>query len=106
MATTYLTTALCTASISSTDHVDEAWVQPGEETWILDLTPWVGDRAMATLALMGTSDSKHGIVRHMFVDPPYKRMGQSVTCSHAPIANEVVAQWMNRSWVLYDTVRD
>ena len=61
VATAYLTAALSKASISSTDHVDEGWVQPGEETWILDLTPFVGDRAMATLALMGTSDSKHGL---------------------------------------------
>ena len=61
VATAYLTAALSKASISSTDHVDEGWVQPGEETWILDLTTFVGDRVMATLALMGTSDSKHGL---------------------------------------------
>ena len=106
VARAYLTAALSKASISSTDHVDEAWVQPGEETWILDLTPFVGDRAMATLALMGASDSKHGLLRHMFMDPSYKRMRHSVTFSHARVANEVAAQWINRSRVLYDTVRD
>ena len=26
----------------------QSWLQPGEETWILDLTAWAGDRAMAS----------------------------------------------------------
>jgi len=106
VATASLTATLSKANISSTDHVDEGWVQPGEETWILDLTPFVGDRAMATLALMGTSDSKHGLLRHMFTGPSYKRIRHNVTFSLARVANEVAAQWINRSRVLYDTVQD
>ena len=40
------------------------------------------------------------------MDPSYKRMRHSVTFSHARVANEVAAQWINRSRVLYDTVQD
>ena len=46
-----------------------SWLQPGEETWILDLTAWVGDRAMASLNLMDDAHSKYGILRHVLVDP-------------------------------------
>ena len=107
VAAAYLKAALTKASVTSTDVVhDEAWVQPGEETWIVDLTPWVGDRAMASLGLMGTSSSKYGDLRHIFIDPSYKRMGQAVSFSHARVSNEVAAQWINWSRVLYDTVED
>ena len=92
--------------MSSTDSVEESWVQLGEDTWTLDQTPWVGDRTMASLGLMGTSNSKYGNLRHVFVDPSYKRMGQGVSFSHARVSNEVAAQWINRSRVLYDQVQD
>ena len=106
VAVAYLTAALTKASASFTGIVDEAWVQPGEETWILDLTPWVGDRAMASLGLMGTSNSKYGNLRHVFEDPSYKRRGQGVSFSRARVSDEVAVQWMNQSRVLYSEVQD
>ena len=58
---------------------------------------------MATLGLMGTSDSKYGTLRHMLMDPTYKRMGQGVCFSEARVSNEVASQWISRSRALYVT---
>ena len=35
----------------------------------MDVAPRVGDRAMATLGLMGTIDSKYGTLRHLLMHP-------------------------------------
>jgi hypothetical protein len=40
------------ASVVSTDYAQASWIQPGEETWVLDLTPSAGDRGMGSLNLM------------------------------------------------------
>ena len=64
-------------------------MQHGEETWILDLTPWEGDRVMASLGLVGTNGSKYGHLRHAFMDPSHKRMGQGVLFLRAKVSNEV-----------------
>ena len=48
---------------------EQSWLQAGKEAWILDLTPWVGDRAMASSNLMGDAHSNYGILRHVLVDP-------------------------------------
>ena len=70
-------------------------------SWILDLTAWVGDRAMASLNLMGDAHSRCGILRHVIVDPGYKRLGEGASLSHLRASNEVVRQWMNRARILY-----
>ena len=57
------------ATPSNEAAMGQSWLQPGEETWILDLTAWVGDRAMASLNLMDDAHSKYGILRHVLVDP-------------------------------------
>ena len=37
--------ALCSkASVVSADYAQASWIQLGEETWVLDLTPWAKDR--------------------------------------------------------------
>ena len=61
---------------------------------------------MATLGLMGTSDSKYGTLRHLLMDPTYKRMGQGACFSEARVSNEVASQWITRSRVLYDYAKD
>ena len=48
---------------------EQSWLQAGKETWILGLTPWVGDRAMASSNLMDDAHSKYGVLRHVLVDP-------------------------------------
>ena len=105
VATAYLQAALAKASVSSSDRADASWLQPGEETWILDLTPWVGDRALASLELMNPT-ANHGLLRHLFVDPGYKRMGTGVSFSYARVANEVASQWMAWTRILHDIVKD
>ena len=58
------------------------------------------------MELMGISDSRYGALRHILVDPSYKRMGQGAPFSHACVSNEVASQWMNRTRVLHDNVQD
>ena len=99
--------ALCTkASSPSTDGAVTSWIQPGEETWVIDLTAWAGDRGMASLNLMDEARSKFGTLKHVFVDPGYKRLGQGATFAQMRAANEVAGQWMARSRVLHDRVVD
>ena len=100
VAQAYLEALFTKASVPSSDRVPGLWIQPGEETWLLDLTAWAGDRGMASLNMM--EDSKFGVLRHVFVDPGYKRLGQGATFSHLRASNEVAKQWMARTRVLYD----
>ena len=72
VAQAYLEALFSKASVVSTDYAQTSWIQPGEETWVLDLTPWAGDRGMASLNLMDEAHSKYGILRHVFVDLGYK----------------------------------
>ena len=90
----------------SADLAQTSWIQPGEETWVLDLTSWVGDRGLASLNLMDDAHTKYGILRHVFVDLGYKRLGQGASFSHLRAANEVASQWMARTRVLHDHVTD
>jgi hypothetical protein len=69
VAQAYLEALFSKASVVSTEYAQASWIQPGEETWVLDLTPWAGDRGMASLNLMDEAHSKYGILRHVFVDP-------------------------------------
>ena len=55
---------------------------------------------------MDEASSKYGILRHVFVDPGYKRLGQGASFSQARVANEVANQWMARARVLHDYVQD
>ena len=82
------------------------WIQPGEETWVLDLTLWARDRGLAALNFMDEAYSKYGILRHVFVDIGYKRLGQRAYFSQARVANEFANQWMARTRVLHDYVQD
>ena len=84
----------------------QSWLQPGEETWILDLTAWAGDRAMASLNRMGDAHVKYGILRHVLVDPGYKRLGQGASFSQQRVANEVANQCISRTRSLQDAVMD
>ena len=106
VAQAYLEALFSKASVVSTDYAQASWVQPGEETWVLDLTPWAGDRGMASLNLMDEAHNKYGILRHVFVDPGYKRLGQGASFSHSRAANEIANQWMSRTRVLHDYVQD
>ena len=67
---------------------------------------WVGDRALASLELMDPNQDKCGVHHHILVDAGYKRMGLGASLTHTRVSNEVAAQWVNRSRVLYDMVRD
>ena len=40
VAQAYLEALLSKATAVSTDYAQVYWIQPGEETWVLDLTPW------------------------------------------------------------------
>ena len=86
----------------SADYAQAYWIQLGEETWVLDLTPWAGDRGMASLDLMDEACSKYGILRHVFVDLGYKRLGQGASFPHARVANEGANLWMARARVSQD----
>ena len=50
------------APVSAAGGLVKSWLQPGDETFILDMRPWVGDRAVASLEFMKPQG--------------YKRMGQ------------------------------
>jgi len=78
------------------------WIQPGEETWVLDLTPWAVGRGLASLNLMDEASCKYGILRHVFVDIAYKGLGQGASFAQARVANEVANQWIARTRVLHD----
>ena len=43
VAQAYLEGLFSKATVVSTDYAQVYWIQPGEETWVLDLTPWAGD---------------------------------------------------------------
>ena len=79
VAQAYLEALFSKATVVSTDYAQVYWIQPGEETWVLDLTPWAGDRGLASLNLMDETYSKYGILRHVFVDLGYKRLGQGAS---------------------------
>ena len=53
VAQAYLEALLSKATVVSTDYAQVYWIQLGEETWVLDLTPWAGDRGLAFLELHG-----------------------------------------------------
>jgi hypothetical protein len=106
VAQAYLEALFSKATVVSTDYAPVSWIQPGEATRVLDLTPWAGDRGKASLNLMDEAYSKYGIIRHVFVDLGYKRLGQGASFSHARVANEVANQSMARTRVLHDYVQD
>ena len=78
---------------------------PQQDTWVVDLIPWAGDRAVASLNVMSGSTS-YGKVRHVLVDPGYKRMGVGANFSEERVAGLIASQWMARTRVLYDTIVD
>ena len=47
---------------------------PGEETWVINLTHWARDRGLAALNIMDEACSKYGIRWHVFVVPGCKRL--------------------------------
>ena len=56
---------------------------------------------------MDATYSKYDILRHVFVDPGYKRLGQGASFfSTARVANGAANQWMARTRVLHDYVQD
>ena len=61
---------------------------------------------MASLNLMDDAHSKYGILRHVLVDPGYKRLGQGASFSQQRVANEVANQWISRTRILQDAVLD
>ena len=107
VAQAYLEGLFSKAAVPSNEAaLAQSWLQPGEETWILDLTAWVGDRAMASLNLMDDAHSKYGILRHVLVGPGYKRLGQGASFSQQRVANAVTNQCISRTRVLHDAVLD
>ena len=108
VAQAYLETLFAKATVPSNETTNASlspWIQPGEETWIIDVTAWVGDRAIASLNCIDQS-AKYGTIRHMFVDPGYKRLGHGASFSYLRVSNEVATQWMARTRVLHDHVVD
>ena len=103
VAQAYLEALFTKAAMPSTET---SWIQPEDETWVIDLTAWAGDRGMASLNLMDEARSKFGTLKHVFVDPGYKRLGQGATFAQMRVSNEVAGQWMARSRVLHDRVVD
>ena len=61
---------------------------------------------MASLNLMDDAHSKYGILRHVLVDPGYKRLGQGASFSQQRVANEIANQWISRTRILQDAVLD
>ena len=39
------------AALAKHGGCEESWLEPNDETWVIDFHPWVGDRAIATLNL-------------------------------------------------------
>ena len=106
VAQAYLEALFTKAAVPSADTAQTSWIQPGEETWVLDMTAWAGDRGLASLNLMDDANKKYGILRHVFVDPGYKRLGQGAAFSHLRASNEVASQWLARTRVLHDHIVD
>jgi hypothetical protein len=77
LAQAYLEALFSNATVVNTDYAQVYWIQPGEETWVLHITHWAGDRGLASLNLMDEAYSKYGILRHVFVAPGYKRLASS-----------------------------
>ena len=95
------------APVSAAGGLVKSWLQPGDETFILDMTPWVGDRAVASLEFMKPeAAAQQGTVRHFVVDPGYKRMGMGATFTLERVAGDVASQWINRTRILYNKVVD
>lgn len=104
-AAAYLQQLFAKAAVTSADSaVASKWIEPGDETFIADFTPHVGDRAMGTLLVR--DDANVGTLRHVVLDSGYKRMGQGASFTLSRVANEVAEQWMNRTRILYDRVQD
>ena len=61
---------------------------------------------MAYLNIMDEAYNKYGVLRHVFADLGYKRLGQGASFSHAHVANDVANQWMARTRAPHDYVQD
>ena len=66
VAQAYLEALFTKAAQNGADAAQTSWIQPGEETWVIDLTAWAGDRGLATLNLMDEARSKFGVLKHAF----------------------------------------
>ena len=104
VAAAYMEALFTKAAVSSVEGCPPQWLEPGQETIILDITPHVGDRAMGTLMML--DDPKYGTLRHIILDSGYKRMGQGASFTLARVSNATAEQWMNRTRVLHDRVQD
>ena len=47
-----------------------------DNTCLLDVTPWIGDRALATLRYQKPEIKNYGILKHFIVELTYTRMGE------------------------------
>jgi hypothetical protein len=52
VAHAYLEALFSKATVVNTDYAPVYWIQPGEETWAMDRTPWARDRGMASWNIM------------------------------------------------------
>ena len=106
----YLESLIRKTATAAADPDDQlTWMNPADVVYVLDVMPWAGDRAMASLEVVTTgsaSQDKHCKVRHILVDPGYKRMGVGAQFSRARVANQVASDWISRSRVLYDYIID
>ena len=88
VAQAYLEALLTKASQPCSEHAPDVWIQPGDETWVIDLTAWAGGRGLASLNLMDNANA-YGRLKHVFVAPGYKRLGHGADFAHQRCPNEV-----------------
>lgn len=83
------------------------WLTPSDQTAVLDYTPWVGDRALASLALMSPEQLQTtGALRHCVVDAGDRHISKGAGFALERVRNMVAKQWMCKARILHDRVMD
>lgn len=78
------------------------WITVSGNACLLEVFPWIGDRALATLRCQKPEIKNYGSIKHLIAEMPYKRMGQAACVALPRVSGEVSRQWTNRERVLHE----
>ena len=77
-------------------------IAESDNTCLLDVFPWIGDRVLATLGFLKSEIKNYGILRHFVVEVTYKRLAEAARFTLQRVCGEVSRQWTNRQRVLHE----
>jgi hypothetical protein len=82
--------------------------QPKDELLVVDVMPYVGDRALASYNYTKSQSAEgQGRIRHVLVQLQTKdRADKAATFTERRLANVITKEWLSRTVILKDTVTD